>query len=121
MALLFALNSFSERHKDRNTEVGTDIPCTWNKPRKISVPLPVEELDFRKETATPKPKEAFRTVYNPASLTPKFSVQNIKDELYHEILPSLAIIQPCVTSILPNKLYKFATFYCFLHFLTRGT
>ena len=98
---MFAINSFCDRHKDRNTEVCTDIPCTWNKPRKLSVPTPVEELDFRKVTSTPKPKEPLRSVYNPASLTPNYSSENIKDKLlklFRKCSPGAVILQALDTN-----------------------
>ncbi|KAK3092035.1 hypothetical protein FSP39_024614 [Pinctada imbricata] len=33
VAFLFGLSSFSDRHKDRGIEVGTDVECVWDKPR----------------------------------------------------------------------------------------
>lgn len=32
---------------DRNTQVGTDRPCIWDIPRKVSVPTKIDDLDVR--------------------------------------------------------------------------
>ena len=49
VALLFALNSFHDRHKDRGTEVCTDRVCGWDKPRQTSNPVTIDNLQFRKK------------------------------------------------------------------------
>ncbi|XP_062567661.1 uncharacterized protein LOC134229863 [Saccostrea cucullata] len=43
-ALSFSLAFFCDRHKDRHTEVGTDVKCVWDKPRKESKPCRVKEI-----------------------------------------------------------------------------
>lgn len=54
VALLFAVNDFCTGHKDRGTEVGTDIECVWDKPRNESTPMEVNEIDIRTDTSVPK-------------------------------------------------------------------
>lgn len=46
VALLFALSSFCERHRDRGTESCTDKGCSWDKPRKVSHPVVVQNLSY---------------------------------------------------------------------------
>ena len=46
VALLLDLISFTERHKDRGTLVGTDSACKWDKPRKESKPMKIVDIDF---------------------------------------------------------------------------
>lgn len=45
MALLFALQQWSTRHTDRHTVTGTDVTCVWDKPRKTSQPLKIDDLE----------------------------------------------------------------------------
>ena len=54
VALLFAIEDFTNRRLDKGTSVGTDKPCEWTKPRRTSVPVKVEELDYRWNKTTPK-------------------------------------------------------------------
>ena len=59
MALLLSVLDFVSRHKDRSTLVGTDITCKWDKPRKQSVPIKINDIDFRRQTGIaipPAPK-----------------------------------------------------------------
>ena len=42
MTLSFAVAAFCDRHKDRHTEVGTDVRCVLDKPRKESKPFRVK-------------------------------------------------------------------------------
>ncbi|KAJ8310477.1 hypothetical protein KUTeg_012342, partial [Tegillarca granosa] len=45
VALLFALQQWSTRHTDRHTVTGTDVTCVWDKPRKTSQPLKIDDLE----------------------------------------------------------------------------
>lgn len=65
-ALLFSLWSFTDRHKDRHTEVGTDVRCIWDQARKESVPQLFDEI----VTHTNKAKEILKptkSFYQPIS------------------------------------------------------
>ncbi|XP_070544317.1 uncharacterized protein [Ptychodera flava] len=52
-ALLFGLWSFTDRHQDRHTAVGTDIACTWNRPKKAVTPQLLDEIDIRMKRSSP--------------------------------------------------------------------
>lgn len=52
--LPFCLLSTTFAHKDRGTEVGTDVECVWDKPRNQSTPMEVDDIDIRTDTRTPK-------------------------------------------------------------------
>ena len=47
VALIFSLSSFCERHRDRGTEVCTDVQCVWDKPRKKSNPNEIINIETR--------------------------------------------------------------------------
>ena len=50
VALLFSLESFCERHhRDRATVVGTDETCVWDKPRRESAPVLLQNLQLGKK------------------------------------------------------------------------
>lgn len=44
VALLFGVNDFCSRYKDRGAGVGTDIECVWDKPKTQSTILKVQGL-----------------------------------------------------------------------------
>ena len=46
VALLFACNSFTNRHIDRHTLTGTDRKCLWDKPKTESKPSEIDDLPF---------------------------------------------------------------------------
>lgn len=54
VALLFSLVSFSDRHKDRYSEACTDTVCMWDKPKKTSEPMEIDNIDLQKNTTTDK-------------------------------------------------------------------
>ena len=54
VALLFAVSDFCCRHKDRSTEVGTDVECVWDKPRNESTQMEVDDIDIRTDMSVPK-------------------------------------------------------------------
>lgn len=58
VALLLSMDSFCERHRDRDTAVGTDVTCTWDKPRKESKPVPFADLNLGKANIKVKLKSA---------------------------------------------------------------
>ena len=64
-ALLFTLDDFSKRHKDRHNEVGTDIPCVWTKPRKVSEPETINKI--RSTPSSTLPVELNPSHYIPSS------------------------------------------------------
>ena len=71
MALLFALAEFVSQFRDRSLAVGTDRPCSWTVSRKESLPVPVEQLDYRYKKQTPLPSGRTPDSYNPlANLNP---------------------------------------------------
>lgn len=47
VALIFALADYNDRRTDKNTAVGTDLPCEWSRPRSESKPVKVTDLDYR--------------------------------------------------------------------------
>lgn len=49
IALVLAVQNFCERHQDRNTEVGTDSGCKWDKPRKRSEPTLLKDIQYGKQ------------------------------------------------------------------------
>lgn len=51
---MFGVNDLCSRHKDRGTEVGTDIECVWDKPRTQSTLMEIDDIDIRNDTRTPK-------------------------------------------------------------------
>ena len=63
--LLFALVDFNDRRTDKNAEVGTDLQCQWTKARKVSQPVKVEQLDYRKNRTKPKKPGPTPDVYKP--------------------------------------------------------
>ncbi|XP_062581899.1 uncharacterized protein LOC134243679 [Saccostrea cucullata] len=71
-ALSFALAAFCDRHKDRHTEVGTDVKCVWDKPRKESKPCRVKEIciSHRKVPLIPK-RTTSHALLLPVTLTEK--------------------------------------------------
>ena len=48
VAFLFALIDFLECHSDRGTLVGTDVQCQWDKPRKVSQPEKIADINFNR-------------------------------------------------------------------------
>ncbi|KAK3086709.1 hypothetical protein FSP39_022335 [Pinctada imbricata] len=80
VALLFSLVSFSDRYKDRFTEACTDIGCVWDKPKKATEPMEIDEIDIRRdtsETSIKKPTPDCKT-YVPSC---SFSRENVEKEL----------------------------------------
>ena len=63
VALLFAVSDFCCRHKDRSTEVGTNVECVWDKPRNESTPMEVDDIDIRTDMSVPKKITPIHTVY----------------------------------------------------------
>ena len=54
VALLFSLVSFNERHKDRHSEACTDTMCTWDKPKKTSEPMEIDNINLQRDTTKKK-------------------------------------------------------------------
>ena len=76
------MEEFSKRHKDRHTEVGTDIPCIWNKPRKVSQPLTINSIDIRSCPTDTLPIEPNTMQYNPSTQS-TFSTTEIEKRIYN--------------------------------------
>lgn len=55
VALLFSLSSFPDRHRDRFTEACTDQECQWDKSKKISVPMEIDDIDIRVDQSSDAP------------------------------------------------------------------
>ena len=56
------MENFSNRHRNRNTEVGTDIPCVWDKARKTSEPSVINDIKIRNTQNQPvEPSTVFYT------------------------------------------------------------
>lgn len=66
VALLFGLSSFCSRHKDRSTEVGTDVECVWDKPRQSSKPMEISDIDTRSDPSLPPPVTPVHVDYKPS-------------------------------------------------------
>ncbi|XP_021353601.1 uncharacterized protein LOC110450420 isoform X2 [Mizuhopecten yessoensis] len=82
VALLFALSASCDRHKDRSTEVGTDVACVWDNPRRTTTPLEIEHIDTRVNKVTPVPKSATASNYNPMVRTECLSKRQVEKEVY---------------------------------------
>ncbi|XP_033763165.1 uncharacterized protein LOC117344514 [Pecten maximus] len=82
VALLFAMSAFCERHQDRSTEVGTDVACVWDKPKKTTTPLEIEDMDIRVNKVTPKPKSASAENYNPTVRSECLSKRQVEKEIF---------------------------------------
>ena len=87
MALLFALNNYIERRTDRGTSVGTDESCSWSKPRKASVPVTVEHLDYRRNRGTPR-----KPGPTPKNYTP---IKEVTEEKIFDIQEHLKMVNLC--------------------------
>lgn len=70
-----------DRQKDRGTAVGTDVACTWTKPRKESVPVKVEDLDFRQKKNTPRRPGPLPRNYTPLRNITNSDIANIQKHL----------------------------------------
>jgi len=68
-ALLFSLASFTDRHRDRHTLVGTDVTCMWDKPRKEGKPMECDDIDVRVKHREKRLVQASMTQYTPKSVT----------------------------------------------------
>lgn len=64
VALLFSLCSFCERHSDRGIESCTDRACPWDKPRKTSHPVVVQNLSYSLKPNQSDVKDKFVPVSN---------------------------------------------------------
>lgn len=78
-ALAFALAAFSDRHKDRHTEVGTDVQCEWDKPRRESKPCRVKEICTSHRTVPEMPSKAD---YQPCPTLTTESNREVEKELF---------------------------------------
>ncbi|CAC5403785.1 unnamed protein product [Mytilus coruscus] len=67
IALLFSIESFKERHRYRFTQACTDVECKWDKPKKKSEPMEVDEIEIRRDTSTILKTTPMTKNYKPAS------------------------------------------------------
>ena len=81
VALLFAVEDFTTRRLDTGTAVGTDKPCEWTKPRRTSVPVKIEELDYRRNKTTPKKAGPTPEDYTPMKDIGQSVIFNIQQNL----------------------------------------
>ncbi|XP_076095702.1 uncharacterized protein LOC143066777 [Mytilus galloprovincialis] len=75
IALLFSIESFSERHRDRFTQACTDVVCTWDKPKKKSEPMEIDEMEIRRDTSTKLKRTPMTKNYKPASTMEHRSIE----------------------------------------------
>ncbi|XP_070557660.1 uncharacterized protein [Ptychodera flava] len=68
VGLLFSLHDFDGRHKDRGTEMATDVPCKWDKPRKVSTPMEIDDIDVRKDKSKPAKPRPIMSAYYPGAI-----------------------------------------------------
>ena len=66
--MLFGLWSFTDRHKDRHTAVGTDTACSWDRPKKESAPQLLDEIDVRKSSRSSPLVQPTMSVYSALSM-----------------------------------------------------
>ena len=78
-ALLFAVADFSDRHFDRNTTVGTDEPCKWDQPRKVSAPSKIDDINITHDQIQDKVNPTLNT-YQP-SLYPDTSFESVETDI----------------------------------------
>lgn len=45
VVFIFSLSSFCERHQDRSAEVFTDVPCTWDTHKRITLHSEITSID----------------------------------------------------------------------------
>lgn len=82
------MESFSDRHlRDNSTLVGTDEACTWDKPRKESAPILLEELKLGTKEARPAESKI-----KPCKLYP-LNLQQVRDRL-SDICQNTGCISP---------------------------
>ena len=100
-ALLFSLHDFDSRHKDRSTQVGTDIICRWDKPRTESSPMQVDDINIQHNRS--KPNNIKPTFLNYSPGTVKTDKDN--DELLQAIY-NIADENSCYKHILDPMLHN---------------
>ena len=82
MALLFSVVSFLERHKDQHSQSCTDIECVWDKPRKSSQPMEVDDINIAHDQSAVRAIEPTPTHYMPVS-TDEADQRNLEVEVYN--------------------------------------
>ncbi len=79
VCLLFTLASFWENRKDNNSEVCTDVPMVFTKPRKQSEPVPVVDLDYRQNKSASKKNTC--DSYKPVKGLTDTDIKGIQDSI----------------------------------------
>lgn len=90
MALLFAIQSWTQRHIDRHSLVGTDIKCQWDHQRLESKPEEIDMLDFRMDQSTPLIEPTVST-YKPDTKHPGLSDREVEINLFRLCAGSSAL------------------------------
>ncbi|XP_002739421.1 uncharacterized protein LOC100369686, partial [Saccoglossus kowalevskii] len=80
-ALLFAVAEYVDRQTDRGTAVSTDETCVWTKPRKTSIPVKVEDLDYRRDKTTPRKPGPQPKNYRPLRTVNNTDILRIQEHL----------------------------------------
>lgn len=82
VCLLFSVESFIGARADKGKTSCTDEPCLWNKLRKESHPVPVQNLDYRHVKSAPKKVGV-------ESFSP---VRSVNDTMIHDIRTQLLTV-----------------------------
>jgi len=80
-AFLFSLASFTDRHRDRHTLVGTDQQCAWDHARRESAPMEVDDIDVRRKHIDEDFVEAKMSTYNPVQYNKKINNEKYVEKL----------------------------------------
>ncbi|XP_070533496.1 uncharacterized protein [Ptychodera flava] len=83
VALLFSLYDWCSRHKDRHTEVGTDIQCKWDRPRKETRPQLINDIDIRHKQDIPRPPQPTHDEYQPGLDHPNMTNSEFRQAVFN--------------------------------------
>ena len=89
---MFALSSFCERHKDRHIQVGTDMPCTWDKPRRASHPAEIKDVKVHIRNDRRYEVVPHHKVYNPCKTLDANANREIEKKLFDMCIRSGALL-----------------------------
>ncbi|XP_070550275.1 uncharacterized protein [Ptychodera flava] len=81
VALLFSLQDFSDRHCDRHTATGTDVPCYWDRPRQESRPLPIDDINIGHSDNSTLLEPTLEN-FNPLSCQSNISDEQVLQEIH---------------------------------------
>jgi hypothetical protein len=100
-ALLFALSSFTERHRDRHTEVDTGPKCQWDHARKEATPQELDDIDVCHTQTIPLVEPSVKH-YNP--IGDVWDVRSLEKQLYR-------VCQSGDPSSLASRTVRMTTFW----------